>query len=110
MSRTDILVKIKNAEEAADQKVEWAHADKKVAVADARRDSVNRIQKANTDAKAKTDSAIAKELEVLGAKRQEELDKGKSEAAALEKASKKNVGKAKKFLMDEFARTLDAVS
>jgi len=110
LSRTEILIRIKEAEKAADGKIERAESDRRAAVADARRESVKRIQDASANARAKADSAIAKEQEALGMKRQEEIKKGEAEAAALEKASGKNVDKAKKFLIDEFVRTLNAAS
>lgn len=110
MSRTEILSRIKEAEKAADNKIEKADADRKVAIANARRESVKRIQDATATARAKADSAIAKEQESLGVKRQKEIEKGVAEAAALEEVSGKNASKAKKFLIDEFKRTLNAAS
>ncbi|KQM10518.1 hypothetical protein AOA81_02535 [Methanomassiliicoccales archaeon RumEn M2] len=65
MSRTEILEQIKGAEAAAKAKVEKAQADQKVAIANARKDAVARIQKAEAEAQSKFESTISAKREEL---------------------------------------------
>ena len=69
MSRTDILEDIKKAEAAAKVTVEQAEADKKTAIADARRASVQKIQDAEAKARSNYDASIEKEMKALASKR-----------------------------------------
>ncbi|MDR0523953.1 MAG: hypothetical protein LBG62_05990 [Candidatus Methanoplasma sp.] len=110
MSRTDILIEIKKAESEADEKVAKAEADKKAAVADARRESVKRIQEAESDLRANHESVIAREMAAADAGKRDKLAAGEKEANALEASSKKNIGKVNDFLAKEFERTINAAS
>ena len=84
MGRTDILEEIKNAEVAANAKVEQAEADKKAAIAAARKESVQKIQDAEAQARSNYESAIAKEKDALVGKRDELLSGGKKAAADID--------------------------
>jgi V/A-type H+-transporting ATPase subunit G/H len=110
LSRTDILSEIKKAEADADAKVEKAEADKKTAVAEARRDSVKRIQDAEAEMRGNYESAIAAEQKALNEKREEFLAVGEKEARSIEKSSAKNIQKVNDFLIEEFERTINVAS
>ena len=110
MSRTDVLVEIKEAEANAKVAIEKAEADKKAAIANARRDSVDRIQTAETDARSSSEARMAKERETLAVTRNEILETGNKEAAKLSKTSGAKIPKVKEFLNKEFERVLDASS
>ena len=110
MSRTDILTEIKKAETDADGIVAKADADKKSAIAEARRDSVKKIQDAEAQMRSSYESAVAKEMEVLAAKRDGMLSEGKQEAAKIETTAKAKKQEVKDFLNKEFERTLNVTS
>ncbi|MCL2510027.1 MAG: hypothetical protein FWF07_02995 [Methanomassiliicoccaceae archaeon] len=110
MSRTDILSEIKKAEAEADATVERAEADKKVAIADARRDSVKRIQDAEAAMRSNYESTIAAEQRALDEKRNDLLAVGEKDAGAIEKSSAKKIKKVNDFLIEEFERTINVTS
>ncbi|MCL2333754.1 MAG: hypothetical protein FWC52_03085 [Candidatus Methanoplasma sp.] len=110
MSRTDILSEIKKAEAEADAKVEKAEAEKKIAIADARRDSVKRIQDAEAEMRSNYESTIAAEQSALDEERGKLLAEGEKQAAAVEKSSAKKIKKANDFLIEKFERTINVAS
>ena len=110
MSRTDILSEIKKAEAEADAKVEKAEADKKVAIAEARRDSVKKIQDAEAKARSNYESTIAAEQKALDKKRSELLAAGEKDAKVIEESSAKKIEKVNDFLIEEFERTINVTS
>ena len=110
MSRTDILVEIKEAEANAKVIIEKAEADRKTAIANARRDSVDNIQTSEVKAKASSEAQLAEERKVLGVKREELLEEGRKEAEKLAGSAGKKMPKVKEFLNEEFERALDATS
>ena len=85
-------------------------ADKKAAIANARRASVEKIQNAEAQARSKYESSIAKEKEALAAKRDALLADGKSEADKIDEGIEKKLQKVKDYLNEEFVRTLDVSS
>lgn len=110
MSRTDILSEIKKAEAEADAKVEKAEADKKTAVAQARRDSVKRIQDAEAKMRSNYESTIASEQKILDAERDKLLAEGGKEADAIEESSGKKIRDVNDFLIEEFERIINVAS
>lgn len=110
MSRTDILEDIKKAEAEAKVKVENAETDKKKAIADARRASVQKIQDAEAQARSNYDLSMAKEKEKLAAKRESLLADGRGEADKIDEGIDAKLKKVKDFLNKEFVRTLDVSS
>jgi V/A-type H+-transporting ATPase subunit G/H len=110
LSRTDILSEIKKVEAAADAKVEKAETDKKTAIAEARRDSVKRIQDAEAELRSNYESSIAAEQKTLDAKREELLAEGEKQAQSIEKSSAKKIKKVDDFLIEKFERTINAAS
>ena len=110
MGRTDILEEIKKAEANAKIKVEQAEIDKKNAIAEARRASVQKIQDAEAKARSNYEASIAKERDVLASKRESLLAGGKSEAAKIDEGIEAKLQKVTKYLNDEFVRTLNVSS
>jgi V/A-type H+-transporting ATPase subunit G/H len=110
LSRTDILSEIKTVEAEADAKIARAEADKKTAIAEARRDSVKRIQEAESDIRNNNESVIAKEQAAVNAEKEEKLAAGRKEAESLETSSKKKIKKVNDFLVKEFERAIDVAS
>ncbi|MBO4552399.1 MAG: hypothetical protein J5673_04315 [Candidatus Methanomethylophilaceae archaeon] len=110
MSRTDVLNEIKDAEAAAKVTVEKAEADKKAAIAAARRESIEKIQGAEAKAQKDYDSAIEKETSELAAKREALLEGGKKEAEKLDIGIDEKLKKVNDFLSEEFVRTINVTS
>jgi V/A-type H+-transporting ATPase subunit G/H len=107
LSRTDILEEIKKTEASAAAKVEKAEADKKIAIADARRNSVKKIQDAEAQMRSSYESSLIKEKEALAVKRDALLAEGKKEAEKIDKAAISKMQTVKDFLNEEVVRTLN---
>ncbi|MEA4978206.1 MAG: hypothetical protein VB016_06670 [Methanomassiliicoccaceae archaeon] len=110
MSRTEILTEIKDAEKAADAKVEKARSESREALSKARRDSVKKIQDEEAKIRSSTESKIAAKNKELQVKREELLREGRAQADALQKVSEAKMKEVKDFLNKEFERTLDVTS
>jgi len=107
LSRTDILEEIKKAEGSAAAKVEKAEADKKIAIADARRNSVKKIQDAEAQMRSNYESSLAKEKEILAVKRDALFAEGRKEADEIDRIALSKMPTVKDFLNEEFVRTLN---
>ena len=110
MSRTDILTEIKQAEAEADAKVAKAKDEQKAALADARRDSVKKIQDAEAQMRSSYESAVAAEKDKLAKEHDSKIAGGKAEADNIDGASKAKKGEAKDFLKNEVERILNVSS
>ena len=110
MSRTDILSEIKRAEQKADDIMNDAEALRKTAIADARRDSVKKIQDAEAECRSSFESAITAAKVKLEAERSNLLKDGNAAAAAIEQRATVKMQEVKDFLYKEFERTLNVTS
>ncbi|HIJ00506.1 MAG: V/A-type H+/Na+-transporting ATPase subunit [Candidatus Methanomethylophilaceae archaeon] len=110
MSRTDILLKVKETEAKARSIIEEAEEEKKAIIAKARRDSVKMVQDAEAKIRADFESKISEEMKKLASQREVLLRKGEEEAARLEAVASKRMAKVKDFLKKEFERSINATS
>ncbi len=110
MNRTDILSEIKEAENRADAAVSKAEAERKSAVAQARRDSVARIQQAHAELAEAYDSALAAEKAKLDSENAELLAAGEEEAKSIEVSAGRKIKEVTDFLTNAFERSIDASS
>ena len=110
MSRTDILTEIKLAEAEADAKVAKAKDVQKTALAEARRDSVKKIQDAEAQMRSSYESAVAAEKDKLAKEHESKIAGGKAEAETISSGSEAKKGEAKKFLIKEVERILNVSS
>jgi V/A-type H+-transporting ATPase subunit G/H len=110
LSRTDILNEIKKAEADANALVIKAEEDKKSAIAEARRDSVKKIQDAEVQMRSSYESAMAGEKEALSSKRDAMIAEGKSIANGINSNSQAKMQEVKEFLKKEIERTLNVTS
>jgi len=110
MSRTDVLSEIKRAEAEADARVAKAEADKKIAIADARKDSVKKIQDAETKLRNNYETVIGKEQEALDEGRNKKLAEGEDVAKSIETSATKKIKKVDDFLTEEFERAINVSS
>ena len=110
MSRTDILTEIKQAEAEADAQVAKAQDAQKAALAEARRDSVKKIQDAEAQMRSSYESAVAAEKDKLAEQHDSKLAGGKAEADKIDYGSKAKKEEAKKFLKKEVERILNVSS
>ncbi len=110
MDRTAILDEIKAAEQSAADTVAKAESDKKAKIADARRMSVQKIQDAENQLRQNYESGIAQAKDDLTAQRETLLSAGRNEAADLESKADAKIDEVKKFLTEEFERSIDVTS
>ncbi|MDI3541317.1 MAG: V/A-type H+/Na+-transporting ATPase subunit [Candidatus Methanomethylophilaceae archaeon] len=110
LSRTDILLKVKETEAKARSIIEEAEEEKKAIIAKARRDSVKMVQDAEAKIRADFESKISEEMKKLASQREVLLRKGEEEAARLEAVASKRMAKVKDFLKKEFERSINATS
>ena len=110
MSRTDILTEIKQAEAEADAKVVKAEDAQKAALAEARRDSVKKIQDAEAQMRSSYESAVAAEKEKLAKDHDSKVEDGRKEAEKIDSSSKAKKEEAKDFLKNEVERILNVSS
>ena len=110
MSRTDILSGIKQAEKDADALISEAEAARKTAIAEARRNSVKKIQDAEAQCRSAFESAITTTKVKLESEREGLLKNGVSAAASIEQRSTVKMQEVKDFLYKEFERTLNVTS
>jgi V/A-type H+-transporting ATPase subunit G/H len=110
VGKAESLLQIKDAEAKARQTLEQADEKHRAIIAAARREAVERSQKAEQELRAKTESALAQERKHLAAQREELLVKGKEEAARIEAKASDRIPKAKLMIKHDFERTLDAAT
>jgi V/A-type H+-transporting ATPase subunit G/H len=110
LSRTDILTEIKQAEAEADAKVAEAKDVQKTALAEARRDSVKKIQDAEAQMRSSYESAVAAEKDKLAKEHEDKIAGGKAEAEEISNGSEAKKEEAKKFLKNEVERILNVSS
>ena len=110
MDRSAILDEIKAAEQSAADTVAKAESDKKAKIADARRMSVQKIQDAENQMRQNYDNGIAQAKDDLSAKREALLSAGRNEAADLEAKAEAKIDEVKKFLTEEFERSINVTS
>ena len=110
MNRADILLQIKNVENEAQKIILEAQEKQKNIVSSARKEAVDRIQKAEEKLRGEYGVAVSSEKDRVSGLRNELLRKGKEEALAIDKKSDELVKKAKIHLKSLFERTIDAAS
>ncbi len=87
-----------------------AQDEQKAALAEARRDSVKKIQDAEAQMRSSYESAVAVEKEKLAAEHESKLVEGKTEADNIDSSSKAKKEEAKEFLKNEVERILNVSS
>ncbi|HUV25051.1 MAG TPA: hypothetical protein VMW26_06455 [Methanomassiliicoccales archaeon] len=110
MSRAEILLKIKDAEQDAQQILFKAQERQKNIVSSARKEAVDMLLSAEANLREEHNSALSSERDRVTGLRNELLKKGKEEAAAIDKKSSELVKRAKIHLKSLFERTIDATS
>ncbi|MDW5561638.1 MAG: hypothetical protein SA339_00300 [Methanomassiliicoccus sp.] len=110
VGKAETLLQVKDAEAKAKQTLEQADEKQRSIIAAARREAVDRSQKAEQDLRAKTESALAQERKALSAQREELLAKGRDEAAKIDAKASDRIPKAKLMIKKSFERTLDAAA
>lgn len=110
MDRTAILQDIKAAEKSAADAVAKAEADKKTKIADARRMSVQMIEDAEIKCRGEYESGVSKAKDDLSSQREALLSAGRKEAADLESKADAKIDEVKKFLTEEFERSINVTS
>lgn len=107
VSRDDILLQIKRAEEEAEQIIKEAQESQRAVVVAARKQAIRVTQERDERLRAEFDSAISKERAKVASQRETILSKGKDEALRMRTQAEDRTRKVKDYLKDSFARTLD---
>lgn len=110
MDRTAILEDIKAAEKNAADTVAKAEADKKTKIADARRMSVQKIEDAEAQMRSNYESGVSKAKDDLSSQREALLSAGRNEASDLASKADAKIDEVKKFLTEEFERSINVTS
>jgi V/A-type H+/Na+-transporting ATPase subunit G/H len=110
VGKAETLLQIKDAEAKARQILEEADEKRKGIITAARREAVERSQKAEQELRAKTETALAQERKALAIKREELIVKGKEEASKTESKASGRISKAKLMILQDFERTLNAAT
>ena len=110
MGKAETLLQVRDAEAKAKQTLEQADEKHRNILAAARREAVERSQKAEVDLRSKTESALAQEKKALASKKAELLQSGTEEAAKTDAKAKDRVPKAKSMIKSKFERTFDAAT
>lgn len=110
MDRTAILDEIKAAEQSAADTVAKAESDKKAKIADARKMSRQKIQDAEVNMRQNYENGMSKAKEDLASQRETLLSAGRKEAADLESKADAKIDEVKKFLTEEFERSINVTS
>ncbi len=110
VGKAETLLQVKDAEAKAKQTLEQAEEKQRSIVAAARKEAVERSQKAEHDVRAKTESALAQERQSLSVQREALLTKGRDEAAKIEAKARDRIPKAKLMIKQSFERTLDVAA
>ncbi len=108
MTRAEILSEIKKAEEEAKAVVAKTTELKNKKFSDATARSREIIRKAEEDAQISAESDINEAKKLIKAEREKIVQKGVSEALEMKSRAKKNIAKAREFILTEFERTADA--
>jgi V/A-type H+-transporting ATPase subunit G/H len=110
VGKAETLLQIKDAEAKARQILEEADDKQRSIGAAARREGVERSQKAEQELRAKTEATLAQEKKALAVKREELIVKGREEAAKTESKASDRIPKAKLMILQDFERTLNAAT
>ncbi len=87
-----------------------AESDKKSAVAQARRDSVVKIQNEIAEQRSSYESIIAAEKARLESEKAEKIAQGEQEANQIQESAKNKIKEVNDFLTKEFERAINASS
>lgn len=110
VGKSETLLQVKDAEAKAKLLIEQADEKQRSIIAAARREAIDKVQKAEEDLRSKKESALSQEKLALATQRDELLRKGNEEAAGINGKAKDRVPKAKSLLKQQFERTLDAAT
>lgn len=110
VGKSETLLQVKDAEAKAKLLIEQADEKQRTIIAAARREAVDKVQKAEQDQRSKSESVLSQERVALASQRDELLRKGNEEAASINHKAKDRVPKAKTMIKQKFERTLDAAT
>ncbi len=110
MGKAETLLQIKEAEEKSKRMIEEAKEKQRSIIAAARREALDRIQKAEDNSKAASQSAISEEERRIASEREALLLKGNEEATALASKANQRIPTAKTYLKTQFERMIDAAT
>jgi V/A-type H+/Na+-transporting ATPase subunit G/H len=110
LSRAEILLQVKSAEEEAQQILKRARDEEKALASSARKEAVRRVQEAEERLQEEFNSALSAEKERVASLREELIGKGQAEASSIERMAEECVQRAKIHLKSLFERTVDVTT
>lgn len=102
----DFALEVKKIEEEAENILKDAAVKKDEAIANAKAESVSLIAKRQSELEKKKDEKVQKQKEKIDEEKKDILSKGAKELEALDKKSRKNLGKAADFLMKKLEKKI----
>jgi len=110
LSRAEILLQVKNAEEEAQQILKRARDEEKALASSARKEAVRRVQEAEERLQEEFNSALSAEKDRVASLREELIRKGQAEASSIERMAEERIQKAKIHLKSLFERIVDVAA
>lgn len=105
--KSEIMGKIRDAEEQVRQTLKEAEAAREKAIAEAKREAIGVREGIIEDARKTSDAAVNRAQVQIASERKEILDRAEVDAARIGTVSASKVDKAKKHLLDEMTRAID---
>ncbi len=108
MTRAEVLLEIKRAEDGAKALVAQASETKIRKISEAQAQSRDIIKSAEEETQKYAESEISKARQLIREEREKILAVGTKEAEEIKNKAKKNVKKATEFILKEFERAVNA--
>ena len=108
MGKAEILHEIKAAEEKVRTMTSEAEEKRKQLQAEGKRKAIERIDSAESELRTRLDNQMAEARARIELKKKSLLGEGDKRADKLASDARRNMGKAKEFVLAEFERAVDA--
>ncbi len=108
MGKAEILHQIKAAEERVRGMITEAEEKRKQLQAEGKRRALAEIERADATLRKEIDARLAETKSQAEVRKRAILDEGARRAEALSANARRNIGKAKEFVLSEFERAIDA--
>jgi len=105
--KSEIMGKIRDAEEQVRQTLKAAEANREKAIAEAKREAIEVKESILEKARKSSDAAVQQAQAQLDREREGILNRAEADAARIGSVSASKIDRAKKHLLDELMRALD---
>lgn len=108
LGKADILRQIKEAEKSVREMTRGAEEKRKALQAEGKRAALQRVEEAEAELRKKLEAETAKALAEIERRKKAILEEGVRRAEALTSTARGRMGDAKKYVLSEFERAVDA--